>query len=140
VSGQESRLLPVLLPFLRIERASSGLEAGTDARQVTVSGQVDRNRCPGGTDSGAGDAILIPVDAGSTADVLHAGRGRPKHSCARSFFIFWRGQTLQVVRVCLDGPLRGLPPQWPRHQDPGRAANGGDVLRKRRASDLHHSA
>jgi hypothetical protein len=33
-------------------RAFQGTEAGTDAREVTVSGQVDRNRYPSGTDSG----------------------------------------------------------------------------------------
>ena len=42
------------------KRAFWGREAGTDARQVTISGQLDRNRCPGGTDSGSGESWFEP--------------------------------------------------------------------------------
>lgn len=50
------------------KRAISGFEAGTDARQVTDSVQVDRNARPHRRRSGLGESLLIP-NSGETDDI-----------------------------------------------------------------------
>lgn len=52
--GRGTDVLPFLLPVLQPETGNWDWEADTDTRQVTVSGQLGRNRGPSGTDSGSG--------------------------------------------------------------------------------------